>query len=83
MQVNIESGPADIEIRKLELIVNNEIVAKATQIPKEFITDEIEKDFMAGEHWIKARLTYVKGGREVVVESPYYRNPWWPYRGAN
>ena len=83
MEVTIDGGPEDIEISKLELIVNNETVAESTQIPKEFITDEIEKDFMAGEHWIKARLTYVKDGREVVVESPYYRNPWWPYGGAN
>ena len=83
MEVTIEEEPADFEINKIELIVNNEVVAESTQIPKEFTADQIEKDFMAGEHWIKARLTYVIGDREIVVESPYYRNPWWPYGGAN
>ncbi len=43
--------------------------------------DEIDHEIMAGEHWIKARLTYVRDGREIIVESPYYKNPWWPYGG--
>lgn len=33
------------------------------------------------DHWVRARVTYRRDGREVVVESPAYRNPWWPYGG--
>jgi len=83
MNVTNEGGPAGINIRKLELVINNQTVAESAHIPADFIVDEIEQDFMADEHRVKARLTYDIDGREVVVESPYYRNPWWPYGGLS
>jgi hypothetical protein len=81
MDVAIGEGPENINVRKLELIINNQTVAESMQIPAQFHMDEIEKNFMAADHWIKARLTYDIAGRVIVVESPYYRNPWWPYGG--
>lgn len=81
MDVSIDGGPDDIIIKEIELIINNQTVAKSSHAPIEFFVEEIEKDFMANQHWVKARLIYEFDGREVVVESPYHRNPWWPYGG--
>jgi len=83
LDITLDGGPEKINIQKLELIVNNRIVAESQQIPVEFSVDEIEENPIKDEHWIKARLTYEHDGREVVVETPYYRNTWWPYGGAN
>lgn len=83
LDVHIEGGPVNINIRMLELIVNTQVVGQSSQIPAVFTADDIGKAFMADKHWIKARLTYVIEGREVVVESPYYINPWWPYGGIS
>ncbi len=83
MEVYIERGPENINIQKLELIVNNQVVGQSTQVPAEFTVDELGKNIMSDNHWIKARLTYEIEGREVVVESPYYNNPWWPYGGPS
>ena len=79
--VTLKAGPAHIEIEKMEIIVNNNIVATANELPKTFLMDEIDHEIMEGEHWIKARLTYSIEGRQITVESPYYKNPWWPYGG--
>jgi hypothetical protein len=81
IDLKIDGGPFNIEIEKLELIVNNETVVGFHEIPEEIYIGEIDYNIMAREHWIKARLTYVRDEREIVVESPYYRNPWWPYGG--
>ncbi len=81
IDLNVNGGPADIEIEKLELIVNNETALELNEIPEEIYVENIDYDIMAGEHWIKARLTYIRDGREVIIESPYYNNPWWPYGG--
>ena len=83
MEVYIERGPENINIQKLELIVNNQVVGQSTQVPAEFTVDELGKNIMSDNHWIKVRLTYEIEGREVVVESPYYNNPWWPYGGPS
>jgi len=77
----VDEGPSDIEVRKLELIVNNKTVVETQHIQNEWFVDEFNQDIMKGEHWIKARLTYMRNGHEIVVESPYYKNPWWPYGG--
>ncbi len=45
------------------------------------VPGDIDPGLLAGEHWIKARLIYVRDGREIIFESPYYQNPWWPYGG--
>ena len=83
VEVYIEGGPENINIQKLELIVNNQVVGQSTQVPAEFTVDELGKNIMSDNHWIKARLTYDIEGREVVVESPYHKNPWWPYGGPS
>lgn len=79
--VSVREGPDDIDIEKMELIVNNKSVAASIQLIREFNLDDIGQDILSGEHWIKARLTYSRNGREIIVESPYYQNPWWPYGG--
>lgn len=79
--VTIEGGPSDIQIEKLEIIVNNNIVAESDVVTEVFIVDDFDRDILTGDHWIKARLTYSREGREIIVESPYYNNPWWPYGG--
>jgi len=81
LQVTIKGGPENIKIEKLEIIVNNNMVAQSSQIPEKFLLKDIDYQIPEGEHWIKARLTYSNGGREIIVESPYYKNPWWPYGG--
>jgi hypothetical protein len=81
IDVRIKGGPSDIGIEKLELIVNNHIVAVSDQAPEVFFPDKIDPRILEGDHWIKARLTYFIEGREIIVESPYYQNPWWPYGG--
>jgi hypothetical protein len=79
--VNLQGGPAGIKIQKMELILNNNTVKESSQFQKEFFPGKDILDLMAGEHWIKVRLTYIYEGGEVAVESPYYKNPWWPYGG--
>jgi hypothetical protein len=32
---------------------------------------------------VKRRAVYYSGEREVIIETPYYRNPWWPYGGPS
>jgi hypothetical protein len=62
---------------RLEVILNNEVVVRATTLPFRGTVDSVP----TGPHAVKARLTYDAGGHDVVVESPLYRNPWWPYGG--
>ena len=81
ISLKIDGSPLEMEVVKIELIVNNKTVVESDHIPKEWLIDKINQDIMVGEHWIKARLTYLRDGHEIVVESPYYKNPWWPYGG--
>jgi hypothetical protein len=67
------------EVQQVEFIVNNEIVHSASSEPFEWRMDEIP----SGTYWVKARLTYINDNRTIVVESPYQRNPWWPYGGPS
>jgi hypothetical protein len=63
---------------RIEILLDNTVVASGTALP---FSDTIE-GLPTGPHHIKARLTYADRGQDVVVESPLYRNPWWPYGGA-
>jgi len=76
--VSIAGGRNNTQIEHLELIVNNQIVSTSEEIPFEF---EINSELTSGEHWVKARAYYNNGEHEVIIESSYYRNPWWPYGG--
>lgn len=75
--VNIEKTPAGISIEQVLLVVNNEVVATAYDDPFEFHLGEIPDR----EHWVKVRAIYKSAERQIIIESPYYRNPWWPYGG--
>lgn len=76
--VRIENQRADLTIEEIEVIINNNVIATAQNAPFEFQLDEMPD----GEHWVKARVKYLNNnGKEVIVESPYHRNPWWPYGG--
>ncbi|PRY89660.1 hypothetical protein [Mongoliibacter ruber] len=81
ISVNIEGGPKEIKVNKFECIVNNRSVLSAEKILEEIDFKGFANDVLSQNHWIKVRLTYVWDEKEVVVESPYYRNPWWPYGG--
>lgn len=75
--VNIEQNDTDATINAVELVINNEVVATDDQAPFEFHIEELPE----GVHYVKARAVYQSGDTEVSIESPYYRNPWWPYGG--
>ena len=62
---------------RVEILLNNEVVARATALPFRGRIDGVP----TGPHAVKARLTYNVGGHDVVIETPVYRNPWWPYGG--
>ena len=79
--VHMAGGPADIKVERFELIVNNNVVAERDKLVGAFKRDDFGQDMLNGEQWIKARLTYTRGGKQVIIESPYYQNPWWPYGG--
>lgn len=78
--INIEDNHSNIAIDKVELIINNETIATA-EAPFGFSLYEFGYELPPGEHWVRARVTYKRGERKVIVESPYYKNPWWPYGG--
>ena len=75
--MNIEQNDTDATINAVELVINNEVVATDDQAPFEFHIEELPE----GVHYVKARAVYQSGDTEVSIESPYYRNPWWPYGG--
>jgi hypothetical protein len=74
--VRIEQERADAPIQRVELLLDNAVVATSAENPFVF-----QIDVPNGNHWIRARAVYHTGEREVIVESPHYRNPWWPYGG--
>jgi hypothetical protein len=76
--VRIEGVRPDAPIQRVELLVNNRVAATAKEVPFEFLIDMPQE-----EHWVRARATYRRAGTEVIVESPYYRIPWWPYGGPS
>lgn len=79
LKVQIENKRTGAPIEYVELLVNNEVVAAAQEEPYEFHIDEMPD----GEHFVRARAVYVASGREVSIESPTHRNPWWPYGGPS
>jgi hypothetical protein len=66
-------------IEKVELIVNNIVIATGSQLPFEYSMDGVP----SGEHWVKVRVIYNNNGMRVTIETPYYRSPWWPYGGPS
>lgn len=76
------SGEASVMlIKQFELIVNNTVLSAFSDIPKNIETINFAEEFLDKEHWVKVRLVYELNDDELVVESPYYKNPWWPYGG--
>ena len=81
IEVKLSGGSPDINIVKTELIVNNKVVKASDQLITRYLSTITDQNLLAGEHWIKLRITCIFRGGEVEVESPYYKNPWWPYGG--
>lgn len=80
-RVVVEEVPAGTSIEKIELVINNEVIATERERPFDFNLTDQGYRLPDGEHWVKARMTYHNGDYDVIVESPYYRNLWWPYGG--
>jgi hypothetical protein len=74
--VRIDGVRPEAPIQRVELLVNNRVVATSNNAPFEFQIQVPQE-----EHWVRARATYRTDGTEVIVESPYHRTPWWPYGG--
>jgi hypothetical protein len=77
VSVDIQHVRQDAQIEQIMLIINNEVVSTIKSTPLEFNIEDIPD----GEHWVKVRAVYRSGTNEVIIESPYYHNPWWPYGG--
>lgn len=75
LNVRIEGDNGEVDIQKVEIIINNEVVASASDTTQEFAISNLPD----GEHWVKARARYINGEREIMIESLYHKNPWWPY----
>lgn len=76
--VRIDDQFTENPIEHIQVFMNNEVIATAEEVPFEFQLDEMPD----GEHWIRARaMYYSEDGQEIFIESPYHRNPWWPYGG--
>ncbi len=67
LQVQIENQRDEAPIERIELLVNNAVVAEAKQAPYTFRL----KGLPVGEPMVWARATYHREGREVIVESPF------------
>lgn len=77
LEVRIEQSPQDVQIKSVDLVMNNEIIATLTHTPYVY---EVQGANVK-EQWIKARVGYLIHDRQVSVESLYQKNPWWPYGG--
>ncbi len=67
VEVKVENAREDAPIERVELLVNNAVVAEVEGAPFTFRLE----DLPAGEPMLRARTTYPTGEREVTVESPY------------
>jgi hypothetical protein len=76
--VRIEGEHANAPIEEIKLLINNKVVATAQRPPVEFNVDEMPDK----GHVVRVQAKYKRDGRAVVIESPSYINPWWPYGGA-
>jgi hypothetical protein len=74
--VRIDGARPEAPIQRVDLLVNDRVVATAMQAPYEFLIQVPQE-----EHWVRARATYRSAGTEVIVETPLAQNPWWPYAG--
>jgi hypothetical protein len=80
-KIMVSEWPEDMKITKFEWVVNNKVVEKFPEIPETFDFSPLKLPDLQKEHWIKGRLTYTWDQQEIIVETPYYKNPWWPYVG--
>jgi hypothetical protein len=76
--VRIEGEHANAPIEEINLLINNKVVATAQRPPVEFNVDEMPDK----GHVVRVQAKYKRDGRAVVIESPSYINPWWPYGGG-
>lgn len=79
--IHVKGGPEELQFLTFDLTVNNQTLASLDAGAEEYQLSETDQNILAANHWIKVRLTYMHNGTEISVESPYYKNPWWPYGG--
>jgi hypothetical protein len=77
LSVGLDRIPGDVRVQRVEVLIDNEVVASATEAPSTFRLDGLPE----GDHFVRVRVVYQGGRGEVVVESPSHHNPWWPYGG--
>jgi hypothetical protein len=63
---------AQRQLLRMELLIDNEIVDTAEREPFAFRIAVPE----AADHWVRARARYRAADTEVIIETPYYLNPW-------
>ena len=78
LSVRIEGERRETSVQSVEIIVNNEVVASIEGKPYEFHISGLPES----EQWVKARIRYYNREREIIIESLYHKNPWWPYGGG-
>ena len=67
LQVQIDNRWDAAPIERIDLLVNQAVVAEAKQAPYTFRLEGLP----VGQPMARARATYHRQGREVIVESPY------------
>ena len=76
LEVRLDGGPDAVRPERMDLLINNDVVASRTGPPFAFEGVRVPD----GRHWARVRVTYRDGPRTVVVESPQVAHPWWPVR---
>lgn len=74
--VEVERLPAGATVVQIDVLLDNQVVATVTS-PGEVVSLSVPQR----EHWVRARVVYRDTVGEIVVTSPHYRTPWWPYGG--
>jgi hypothetical protein len=72
----VEPARGGATLREVSLLMDGEVVGTASGGALEFRVDVPERN-----HWVRARAVYQGERGDVIVESPVYANPWWPYAG--
>ena len=76
VQVRVDDA-AGTQVDRVDLVINDAVVASTTGG-----SGRLEIGAMPwSEHWVRVRATYRRGDRTIAIESPAYKNPWWPYGG--
>ncbi len=77
LEVRAEENNDAAKITEVDIIINNEVYTTLTNQPFALELTEIPEK----EHWVKARAQYYSADTDVIIESLYHQNPWWPFGG--